>query len=253
LTPSLSPFERSPKALAFDVFGTVVDWHGGVAREAAALAAQHGIQGDWAAVANDWRAGYAPAMDKVRQGQLPWTHIDTLHRMILEQIVERHGLGILNEAEREHLNRAWHRLPPWPDTVPGLVRLKRRFTLTTLSNGNFSLLTEMAKYSGLPWDCVISAELFGHYKPDPETYLGCARLLDVTPGELMLVACHPSDLRAARANGLRTAYVPRPFEYGPSTALPAIVAGEFDVVANDFEQLADLLEATSSARGAGGT
>ena len=236
--------KRSPKALAFDVFGTVVDWHGGVEREAAALAARHGIQGDWAAFANDWRAGYAPAMDKVRQGQLPWTHIDTLHRMILEQIIEGHGLGTLNEAERDHLNRAWHRLPPWPDTVPGLVRLKRRFTLTTLSNGNFSLLTEMAKHSGLPWDCVISAELFGHYKPDPEAYLGCARLLDVAPAELMLVACHPSDLRAAHANGLRTAYVRRPFEYGRSTVSPAFSEGEFDVVANNFEQLADLLEAT---------
>ena len=239
-----SSFERLPKALAFDVFGTVVDWHGGVAGEAAALAARHGVQGDWSAFANDWRAGYVPAMDKVRKGELPWMHIDALHRMILEQVVERHGLGALKEAERDQLNRAWHRLPPWPDTVPGLLRLKRRVTITTLSNGNFSLLTEMARHSGLPWDCVISAELFGHYKPDPETYLGCARLLDVMPGELMLVACHPSDLRAARANGLRTAYVPRPFEYGSSTVLPAIVAGEFDIVAKDFEQLAELLEAS---------
>jgi 2-haloacid dehalogenase len=230
--------------LAFDVFGTVVDWHGGVARDAAALAARHGIDGDWGAFANDWRAGYAPAMDKVRRGELPWAHIDTLHRMILEQIIETHGLGGLGEAERDHLNRAWHRLPPWPDTVPGLVRLKRRFTLTTLSNGNFSLLTEMAKLSGLPWDCVISAELFGHYKPDPETYLGCARLLDLAPAELMLVACHPQDLRAARANGLRTAYVRRPFEHGPTTVPPTVSDGEFDLVANDFEQLADLLEAT---------
>ena len=244
IIPSPSALDHLPKALAFDVFGTVVDWHGGVAGEAAALAARHGVQGDWSAFANDWRAGYVPAMDKVRTGQLPWMHIDALHRMILEQVVERHGLGVLNEAERDQLNRAWHRLPPWPDTVPGLLRLKRRFTITTLSNGNFSLLTEMARHSGLPWDCVISAELFGHYKPDPETYLGCARLLDVMPGELMLVACHPSDLRAARANGLRTAYVPRPFEYGSSTVLPAIVAGEFDIVAKDFEQLAELLEAS---------
>ena len=235
--------EPAPKALAFDVFGTVVDWHGGVAHEAAALAARHGIQGDWPAFANDWRAGYMPAMDKVRKGELPWSHIDTLHRMILEQIIERHGLGSLNDAERDHLNRAWHRLPPWPDTVPGLLRLKRRFTITPLSNGNFSLLTEMAKHGGLPWDCVISAELFGHYKPDPETYLGCARLLDIAPAELMMVACHPGDLRAARANGLRTAYVRRPFERGPSTVLPAVVEGEFDVVADDFERLADLLQA----------
>jgi 2-haloacid dehalogenase len=231
------------KALAFDVFGTVVDWHRGVEQEATALAARHGIEGNWAAFANDWRAGYAPAMDQVRHGRLPWMHIDALHRMILEQIIDRHGLGRLDEAERDHLNRAWHRLPPWPDVVPGLSRLKRRFTLTPLSNGNFSLLTDMAKHGGLPWDCIISAELFGHYKPDPETYLGCARLLDVAPAELMLVACHPSDLRAARTNGLRTAYVRRPFEHGPSTRPPAFEDDEFDLVAADFEQLADLLAA----------
>ncbi len=244
MTSSSRALERPPKALAFDVFGTVVDWHGGIAREAAVLAARHGIDGDWPAFANDWRAGYMPAMDKVRRGELPWTHIDTLHRMILDAIAERHGLDGLGDAERDHLNRAWHRLPPWPDTLPGLVRLKRRFVITTLSNGNFSLLVEMARHAGLPWDCIVSAELFGHYKPDPETYLGCARLLDIAPEALMLVACHPGDLRAARACGLGTAYVRRPFERGPSTVLPAVVDGEFDVVANDFEQLADLLEAT---------
>jgi 2-haloacid dehalogenase len=232
-----------PKALAFDVFGTVVDWHGGIGREVAALAARLGVEVDAATFAKDWRAGYAPAMDRVRTGELPWTRIDELHRMILGQIIDGHGLGRASEAEREHLNRAWHRLPPWPDTVPGLVRLKRKFLLTTLSNGNFSLLTEMARHAGLPWDCVISAELFGHYKPDPEAYLGCARLLDVAPAELMLVACHPADLRAARANELRTAYVRRPFERGASTSMPAFDEGEFDLVADSFEHLADLLEA----------
>jgi len=242
ITPHL-PLKSLPKALAFDVFGTVVDWHGGVASEAALLADKLQVAGDWPAFANEWRAGYVPAMDKVRSGELPWTHIDTLHRMILEQIIERHGLGAASDAERDHLVRAWHRLPPWADTVSGLARLKRRFTVTPLSNGNFSLLTNMAKHSGLPWDCVISAELFGHYKPDPETYLGCARLLDVAPHELMLVACHPSDLRAARSNGLRTAYVLRPLEHGPSTVLPAFTEGEFDLVANDFEHLAELLNA----------
>ncbi len=234
---------RPPKALAFDVFGTVVDWHGGIRAEVAALATRLGIEVDGAAFANDWRAGYAPAMDRVRRGELPWTRIDELHRMILEEIIDRHGLGQASESEREDLNRAWHRLPPWPDAVPGLLRLKRKFLLTTLSNGNFSLLTEMARHAGLPWDCVISAELFGHYKPDPEAYLGCARLLDIAPAELMLVACHPADLRAARANALRTAYVRRPFERGPSTSLPAFSEGEFDLVADSFEHLADLLEA----------
>ncbi len=244
MTSSPHSWERPPKALAFDVFGTVVDWHGGIANEVAALAARHGIGGDWPAFANDWRAGYVPAMDKVRRGELPWTHIDTLHRMILDAIAGKHGLDSLGDAERDHLNRAWHRLPPWPDTLPGLVRLKRRFVLTTLSNGNFSLLVEMARHAGLPWDCIVSAELFGHYKPDPETYLGCARLLDLAPGQLMLVACHPGDLRAARACGLGTAYVRRPFEHGSATVLPAVVDGEFDCVADDFEQLADLLQAT---------
>src|SRR5664279_5183443 len=243
MTPSIPSLDRLPKALAFDVFGTVVDWHGGIAREAAALAARHGIAGDWPAFANDWRAGYMPAMDKVRRGELPWTHIDTLHRMILDAVAPRHGLDGLSDAERDHLNRAWHRLPPWPDAVPGLARLKSRFVITTLSNGNFSLLAEMAKYGSLPWDCIMSAELFGHYKPDPEVYLGCARLLDLAPEELMMVACHPGDLRAARANGLRTAYVRRPFERGPATVLPEVEEGDFDVVANDFEHLADRLEA----------
>ncbi|HZV93499.1 MAG TPA: haloacid dehalogenase type II [Caldimonas sp.] len=233
----------SPRALAFDVFGTVVDWHEGVAREAAALAARHGVEGDWAAFARAWRAGYIPAMDKVRSGELPWLRIDVLHRRILDDIIEAHGLGCLGEDERARLNLAWHRLPPWPDAVPGLLRLKRRFTLTTLSNGNFSLLTDMARHGGLPWDCIVSAELFGRYKPDPETYLGCARLLDVAPAELMMVACHVSDLRAARASGLRTAYVRRPREAGAVTPAPQFDPAEFDLVADDFGQLADLLAA----------
>ena len=237
----LSLSDSPPKALAFDVFGTVVDWHAGVMREVALLAGRHRIEGDWSAFANDWRSGYAPAMARVRSGELPWTHIDALHRMNLEQIIDSHGLGLLDESERRQLNLAWHRLPLWPDTMAGLLRLKSRFTLTTLSNGNFSLLTELAKHNGLPWDCVISAELFGHYKPDPETYLGCAKLLDLAPQDLMLVACHPSDLRAARACGLRTAYVRRPFEHGLATIEPAIESAEFDLVVENFEHLADLL------------
>ncbi len=230
-------------ALAFDVFGTVVDWHGGISAAVAPLAAAHGVSLDGSAFANDWRAGYPLAMDRVRRGELPWLHIDTLHRMILDSIVDSHGLAGLTETERVHLNRAWHRLPAWPDSVRGLTRLKARHTITPLSNGNFSLLTEMAKHAGLPWDCVISAELFQHYKPDPEVYLGCARLLDLAPAELMMVACHPGDLRAARSNGLRTAYVRRPFECGPQTRLPTVAEGEFDIVASSFEDLADQLGA----------
>jgi 2-haloacid dehalogenase len=233
-----TPVPAGLRAIAFDVFGTVVDWHGGVVAEVSAMAAQIGVTLDASAFANDWRAGYPVAMDRVRRGELPWTHIDRLHRMILDAIALRHGLAGLDDAQRTQLNRVWHRLPAWPDTVAGLARLKTRFAITTLSNGNFSLLTDMARHAGLPWDCIISAELFGHYKPDPEVYLGCARLLDVAPAELMLVACHPSDLRAARACGLRTAYVPRPREHGESTVLPAYTPDEFDLVAGDFVQLA---------------
>jgi 2-haloacid dehalogenase len=233
-----------PRALAFDVFGTVVDWHRGVSAESTAMAARHGITLDASAFANAWRAGYPLAMDRVRGGELPWTHIDALHRLILDSIVDAHGLGGLSDAERTQLNRAWHRLPAWPDSTAGLLRLKRRYTITTLSNGNMSLLTAMAKHAGLPWDCIISAELFGHYKPDPETYLGCARLLDLAPDEVMMVACHPSDLRAARACGLRTAYVARPLEYGEEAPhRPEVAAGEFETMAIDFNDLAQQLGA----------
>jgi 2-haloacid dehalogenase len=182
-------------------------------------------------------------MDKVRRGELPWTRIDDLHRMILDQLLAQADLASVSEADIDLLNRAWHRLDPWPDSVAGLTRLKERFVITTLSNGNVSLLTNMAKRAGLPWDCVISAELFHHYKPDPESYLGCADLLGVAPDELMLVAAHPSDLRAARDTGLKTAYVERPLEYGPNQRPPKFDEGEFDVTATDFLDLADRLGA----------
>lgn len=225
------------QALAFDVFGTVVDWRGSVARESAALAATLGVQLDSLAFADAWRAGYAPAMDRVRKGELPWMHIDSLHRMILDSIVDQFNLGAASEEQRTHLNTVWHRLSPWPDTVAGLHALKKQFTITTLSNGNFSLLTAMAKNAGLPWDCIVSAELFKHYKPDPETYHGVANLLNLSIGSVMLCASHPSDLRAAKAQGMKTAYVMRPFEFGEHVPLPKVEAGEFDYVAQDFVDL----------------
>ena len=233
----------SPRALAFDVFGTVVDWRSSIIRELEEFGRAHGVEQDWPAFADNWRAGYAPAMDQVRRGELPWTRIDDLHRMILEDQLGATGIAPVCSEDVDHLNRAWHRLDPWPDSVRGLTRLKDRFVITTLSNGNVSLLTNMAKHAGLPWDCVISAELFHHYKPDAEAYLGCADLLGVRPEQLMLVAAHPGDLRAARATGLMTAYVARPLEHGPDQEPHRIDDGEFDVTATDFLDLADQLGA----------
>ena len=219
------PRDPPLRALVFDVFGTVVDWRGSIAREVRDVARVHGVTLDAEAFADAWRAGYAPAMQRVRVGELPWMRIDALHRLILDTLLPRFGLDRLDEAARDDLNRAWHRLDPWPDSVDGLARLKRRFTIAPLSNGNFSLLTNMGKRAGLPWDCILSAELFRHYKPDRETYLGAADLLGIAASELMLVACHPSDLRAARAAGLRTGYVARPLECGPDAAPVPFTAG----------------------------
>jgi 2-haloacid dehalogenase len=232
-----------PQALAFDVFGTVVDWRSSIIRELEAFGRAHGIQQDWPTFADRWRAGYGPAMDRVRRGELPWTRIDDLHRGILVELLGAAGVTSVSAEDIDHLNRAWHRLDPWPDAVRGLTRLKERFLITTLSNGNVSLLTNMAKRAGLPWDCVISAELFHHYKPDPQAYLGCAELLDLRPDHLMLVAAHPGDLRAAHGAGLMTAYVARPLEHGPGREPHPIDDGEFDVTASDFLDLAEKLDA----------
>ena len=231
------------RALAFDVFGTVVDWRSSIIRELEQFGQSRGLQRDWPTFADDWRAGYGPAMNRVRRGELPWTRIDDLHRMILGDLLRTAGITSVAEADIDHLNRAWHRLDPWPDTVAGLTRLKEKFTITTLSNGNMSLLTNMAKRAGLPWDCVLSAELFHHYKPDREAYLGCADLLGVSPDQLMLVAAHPGDLRAARAAGLGTAFVSRPLEHGQGRAAHLSEPNEVDVTATDFVNLAEQLDA----------
>ena len=199
-----------PRILAFDIFGTVVDWHGAIAREVDAL--RLGVSGDAFALA--WRAGYQPAMQRVRSGELGWTRIDELHRIILDELLQRFGIHHLNEEARRHLNRVWHRLDPWPDAVAGITRLKARHIVCTLSNGNIGLLTDMAKRAGLPWDCILSAEVFRAYKPDPATYLGVAATFDAAPDEVMLVAAHHDDLAAARGCGLLTAYIERPLEFG---------------------------------------
>lgn len=223
--------------LAFDVFGTVVDWHGSIVREVRALYPQ--VDADAFALA--WREGYQPAMQRVRSGELGWTLIDDLHRLILDGLLPRFGLAHLDEAARDHLNRVWHRLDPWPDTVQGLTRLKTRHTLCSLSNGNLGLLTHMAKRAGLPWDCVLSAEVFRAYKPDPRTYLGVAEVFRVPPAQVMLVAAHQDDLAAARACGLSTAYVERPLEFGAARPKDVSPDAANTLHARDFLDLADQL------------
>ena len=228
------------KALIFDVFGTVVDWRGSVIREGEELGRRKNLDIDWAAFADEWRGRYAPSMDRVRRGELPWMNLDALHRASLEELLEEFGVENLTEEERDHLNKVWHRLDPWPDSVAGLEQMRERYVLATLSNGNVSLLTNMAKRAGLPWDLILSAELVRHYKPDPETYLMVPNLLDLHPEQVMLVAAHPHDLRYAQANGLRAAYVLRPMEHGPGKETePADPS--FDLVADDFIELAEKL------------
>lgn len=229
-------------ALVFDVFGTVVDWRTSVIEEGRALGARHGWNVDWGAFADAWRAGYPLAMDRVRRGELPWMSIDALHRLILDGLLAEHALPLPAE-QTEDFNLVWHRLRPWPDSVGGLHRLKARWPVATLSNGNVSLLLDMARHAGLPWDCLFSAELFGHYKPDPQAYMGAARLLGLPPSQVLMVAAHPSDLRGAAACGLKTAYVPRPLERGPGGPMEPWTPGEFDWVAEDFHALARALGA----------
>jgi 2-haloacid dehalogenase len=224
------------RALTFDIFGTVVDWYGSIAAEVARI----GLPTDGGAFARAWRAGYQPAMQDVRSGALPWTAVDGLHRRILDRILAERSLSV-PEPQISDFNRIWHRLNPWADSVPGLTRLKKKHVIASLSNGNVALLVNMAKHGGLPWDTVLSAELFHHYKPDPEVYLGAARLLDLAPHEVMMVAAHPSDLRAAAACGFRTAYVARPLENGPGGAMEAWKPGEFDIAVDSLTELAERL------------
>jgi 2-haloacid dehalogenase len=226
------------KALVFDVFGTVADWRTSVAGEIETLAKRKGFTVDGAKFADAWRAEYAPSMNRVRNGELPWTRLDDLHRMVLDKIMKDFGVVGLSEAEVVALNRAWHRLRPWPDVVSGLTRLKKKFIIAPLSNGNIALMTNMAKHSGLPWDCILGAELVRHYKPDREVYLSAANFLDVQPAEVMMVAAHLGDLRAAKGLGLRTGFVVRPDEYGPTRKPDLAPDSSVDVAARDFNDLA---------------
>lgn len=229
------------KALVFDVFGTVVDWRSSIVKDLANWGEANGIVCDWAGFAEAWRATYQPGMQRVREGSLPWTDIDSLHLMALRDLVRQFELGELKDEQLDHISKVWHRLEPWPDSVPGLRRLKRRFTIATLSNGNVALLVNMAKHAGLPWDMVFSAELCRHYKPDPEAYLMTFELLDVAPDQVMMVAAHNGDLKAAATQGLRTAFVRRPTEYGPNQTRDLEAEGSYDFVVESIEHLADAL------------
>ena len=229
------------KVIAFDVFGTVVDWYSGIAAEAERLLP--GIDGGAFALA--WRAGYQPAMQGVMErlaaGEGGFTLLDELHMGILGHVLQDFGRTDLDAGTKRELNRAWHRLPAWPDAVEGLASLKRKYMICTLSNGNIGLLTEMAKRAGLPWDCVLSAEVFKAYKPDPRTYLGVAAVFDVTPGQVMLAAAHHDDLAAARACGLRTGYIERPREFGPARPKDVSPQPDNTLHARDIGALAELL------------
>ena len=227
------------RAILFDVFGTVVDWRGSLIADLSAWGAERGLgDADWTGLVDAWRGAYAPSMDRVRRGEQAWAVLDDLQRATLLELAPRHGLAALNDAALDHVNEGWRRLRPWPDSVPGLERLKRRYIVGTLTNGNVALMVDMAKGAGLPWDVIFSAELFRHYKPDPQVYLGACEMLRLPPGRVMLCAAHNDDLAAAQKQGLRTAFVPRPTEYGPHQKRDFGPEGGWDVVARSIEDLA---------------
>ncbi|MDQ8731522.1 haloacid dehalogenase type II [Bradyrhizobium sp. LHD-71] len=230
---------REVKALVFDVFGTVVDWRTSLIEDLSQWAKSKKIDADWTALVDAWREAYVPSMNEVRNNAAKgFVKLDVLHRQSLDKLIERFDIKGLSEADRDHINRGWHRLKPWPDSVPGLTRLKTKFIISPLSNGNVILLTNMAKNAGLPWDLILGSEIFEHFKPDPETYLGAARLLSMSPGEVMMVAAHNGDLKAAQSHGLKTAFVPRPGEYGPHQKRDFEATGEWTMVVKDLNDLA---------------
>jgi 2-haloacid dehalogenase len=233
------------KALVFDVFGTVVDWRGSVIQELKQLGKDRGLEADWNKFADAWRdEGYLQATQKVRRMEMPWMNVDKMHRRMLEKLLTRFGIETLSEEEKDHLNRVWHRLKPWPDAIEGLTRLRKRFVLATLSNGNMALLTNMAKNAGLPWDCILSSELIMTYKPEYRVYQMAADLLGLSPNEVMKVSAHKTyDLPPARNVGLRTAFIPRPEEWGVEGKGDYDNESWIDVYANDFLELAAKLGA----------
>jgi 2-haloacid dehalogenase len=229
------------RAIVFDTFGTLVDWRGGIFAQLASWGEARGIRADWPGIVDAWRTDYPPSLDRVRKGERAWANLDVLHRESFERLAPKFGVPPLDDGALNELTQFWHRLPAWPDVVDGLTRLKRGYRIAPLSNGHVALLVEMSKALGLPWDMVFGADIFHHYKPDAETYLGAAALFGCAPGEVLMVASHPSDLAGAARNGLRTCYVARPMEYGGRVVEPEPKPGEFDLMVRGLDGLADWL------------
>ena len=226
--------------IAFDVFGTLVDWRTSITAELSRIGERAGLSADWAAVADAWRSRYAPTLAAVLRGEREYQPLDALHAIMLDEVVAEFDLRVLTEADRDELVLAWYRLSPWPDTVPGLTELRKRHILTPLSNGGLGLLTRLARAAGMPFDCILSSELAGSYKPDPRVYLLPSGYFDVRPERVLMVACHPGDLQGAKRAGLRTGFIPRPLEWGPERCAPQPPA-DADIVADDLVALAALI------------
>ena len=229
------------KAILFDVFGTTVDWRSSIITELEKFGGENGLEADWPTTADRWRAGFRELQGRIARGERDWITMDQIHREVLDGLLRDLGATSLSEESVSHLNRVWHRLSPWPDTVEGLTLMKRDHIVGTLSNGNLSLLVSLAKHGGLPWDCVLSTGMFGTYKPNPEVYLGAVRMLDAEPGDVMMVAAHAYDVDGAREAGLRTAYVFRPDEFGPGMGEDPGDTSRFDIVASSFTELGERL------------
>jgi 2-haloacid dehalogenase len=238
-----SASETTVRAIVFDTFGTVVDWRRSLILALNDFGKERGLDAPWERIADRWRAAYQPNLDRVRRGELPWTILDELHRVALVELLPEFAIPSLPEKDIRLLTSCWHRLSPWPDAVEGLRRLKRKYVIGPLSNGNLSLLVNLAKFAELPWDVIFGADLFRHYKPDPETYLGVCAFLGLRPEQVMLGAAHNYDLKAARELGLRTAFVPRPLEHGEGQTTDLNADQPWDIIAADFVDLADQLAA----------
>jgi 2-haloacid dehalogenase len=231
------------RALTCDTYGTIVDWRGSILEELHAFGQARGLDQDWETFLSDWKSCYRVGMEKVNAGEWPWTTVDTIYRRRLDELLRTYGMAGITEREVEHLNRVWWRLRPWPDSVAGLTRLRKRYIITPLSNASFAGMVHLARFAGLPWDCIITAENARRYKPAPEVYRLAIELLGLRPGEIMMVAAHNYDLAAARSHGMRTAFVPRPTEYGPAQTTDLKPESDWNVVAKDMEDLARILGA----------